>query len=321
MKIAFVGKGGSGKTTISSLFCRFLASKNLPVLAIDADINQHMPAALGMSEYERGNIPPLGLEVNRIKEFLRATNPRISSNGAMIKTTPPGSGSRLMKFQEKNPVYSYFEQSANGVRLMVTGPFSEDDLGTKCYHSKVGAVELLLNHMVDTDGEYVVVDMTAGADSFASGMFTKFDMTFLVVEPTVKALTVYEQYKQYAKEYNVELKVVGNKIESEDDLNFIKEKVGDDLLAVISKSDYVKKMEKGEFLDFIYIEPENIQAFEVMQAVVDSAEKDWDKFYENTVEFHKKNAIAWANAAIGEDLTLQIDPDYVLSKEFVKLFP
>ena len=38
-----------------------------------------------------------------------------------------------------------------------------------CYHSKVGAVELLLNHLVDGPGEYVVVDMTAGADSFASG--------------------------------------------------------------------------------------------------------------------------------------------------------
>ena len=41
MKIAFVGKGGAGKTTVSSLFCLYY-SKNKSVLAIDADINMHM---------------------------------------------------------------------------------------------------------------------------------------------------------------------------------------------------------------------------------------------------------------------------------------
>jgi len=29
-----------------------------------------------------------------------------------------------------------------------------------------------------------VVDRTAGVDSFASGLFTRFDLTILVVEPT-----------------------------------------------------------------------------------------------------------------------------------------
>jgi cellulose biosynthesis protein BcsQ len=44
MKIAFAGKGGSGKTTLSSLFVRHLAAQGLPVVAIDADINQHLAA-------------------------------------------------------------------------------------------------------------------------------------------------------------------------------------------------------------------------------------------------------------------------------------
>ena len=39
MKIAFAGKGGSGKTTLSSLFTRYLAAHGLPVVAVDADIN------------------------------------------------------------------------------------------------------------------------------------------------------------------------------------------------------------------------------------------------------------------------------------------
>ncbi|MGW0901344.1 nucleotide-binding protein, partial [Streptomyces goshikiensis] len=42
MKIAFVGKGGSGKTTLSSLFIRHLAANEAAVVAVDADINQHL---------------------------------------------------------------------------------------------------------------------------------------------------------------------------------------------------------------------------------------------------------------------------------------
>lgn len=40
---------GGGKTTLSSPFIRHLAAEGLPVIAIDADINQHLGIGLGMS--------------------------------------------------------------------------------------------------------------------------------------------------------------------------------------------------------------------------------------------------------------------------------
>jgi CO dehydrogenase maturation factor len=314
MKIAFVGKGGSGKTTLSALFSRYLASHELPILAIDADINQHMAVALGMSEGVASAIPPMGLEINRIKEYLRGDNARIHSNGVMAKTTPPGEGSRLLTLAEKNPIYDHFERQNEGIRIMATGPFNEDDLGLHCYHSKVGAVELFLNHLIDKQGEYIVVDMTAGADSFASGMFTKFDMTFLVAEPTVKGLSVYRQYKEYAKDYGVKLAVIGNKVEGQDDLDFLREQVGDDLLVTFSRSDFVRATEKGKHLPLSKLEPTNAEALDKLRAAVDGCKKDWDKFYRQTVEFHVKNARGWASADAGEDLTLQVDPTFSLDQ-------
>ncbi|CAM5261965.1 hypothetical protein SCYAM73S_03983 [Streptomyces cyaneofuscatus] len=87
--------------------------------------------------------------------------------------------------------------------------------------------------------------MTAGSDSFASGMFTRFDMTFLVAEPTRKGVPVYRQYKEYARDFGVALKVVGNKVQGPDDLDFLRAEVGDDLLIGVGHSDWVRSMEEG----------------------------------------------------------------------------
>ena len=166
MKIAFAGKGGSGKTTLSSLFTRHLAARGLPVVAIDADINQHLAEALGAA----ADPPPMGAYLPQIKEYLRGSNPRITSAAAMVKTTPPGRGSRLLRPGGPDPVHDLAITTPCGARLLATGPFGEEDLGVACYHAKTGAVELYLNHLADGPGEYVVVDCTAGADSFASGL-------------------------------------------------------------------------------------------------------------------------------------------------------
>jgi len=260
--MAFVGKGGSGKTTLAALMARLLARE--PLLAIDADINQHLAAALGARDDEAVLLPALGDHLELIKGYLRGVNPRISSVAAMVKTTPPGRGSRLLAVEEDNPIYRELVREVGGVRLAVTGPFASEDLGVACYHSKVGAVELLLNHMVDGHGEYVIVDMTAGADSFASGLFTRFDATFLVCEPTLRSVGVYRQYVGYARDFGVTVHVVGNKIDDESDVEFLREHVGDDLLTWVGRSPFVKAAERGRVRPLTELEPANIAALELI---------------------------------------------------------
>jgi CO dehydrogenase maturation factor len=321
MKIAFVGKGGSGKTTLSSLFIRHLAATGAPVVAVDADINQHLGVALGLDESEAAALPAMGEHLPLIKDYLRGGNPRITSAETMIKTTPPGAGSRLLRVREDNPVYDAcarpVELDGGAVRLMVTGPFTDADLGVACYHSKTGAVELCLNHLVDGPGEYVVVDMTAGSDSFASGMFTRFDMTFLVAEPTRKGVSVYRQYKEYARDFGVALKVVGNKVQGPDDVDFLRAEAGDDLLVTVGHSDWVRAMEKGRPPRFDLLEDANRQALRTLQAAADATyeQRDWARYTRQMVHFHLKNAQSWGNARTGADLAAQVDPDFVLGDE------
>jgi CO dehydrogenase maturation factor len=220
MKIAFVGKGGAGKTTLAALFSRQLAAQGRTVLALDADINQNLAAALGADRTPAA----LGDHLTEIKEYLRGTNPLITSAAAMVKTTPAGRGSRLLRVTEPNPIWARCVADAGGVRFAGTGAFAEADLGVSCYHAKVGAVELILNHLVDADDEYVVVDMTAGADAFASGLFTRFDLTVLVSEPTRRGIGVYQQYAEHARGHGVALRVLGNKVTDADDAAYLRER-------------------------------------------------------------------------------------------------
>lgn len=311
MKIAFVGKGGSGKTTLTSLFAAYLVHTGRPVLAIDADINQHLAVALGASEEEAAMLPTLGEHLTLIKDYLRGDNPRIAGADAMIKTTPPGRGSRLIQPFDDDPITDACFRDVAGVRLGVTGRFDEDDLGVACYHSKTGAAELLLNHLIDDSGEYVVLDMTAGADAFASGLFTRFDLTFLVCEPTLRSVGVYRQYADYSRDFGVRLAVIGNKITDDEDVEFLREQVGEDLLCWLTGSGHVRAAERGRARPITALEQDNLDALATMLSTVDATPRDWERFHRQAVEFHLRNARSWGNDRTGEDLAAQIDPDFV----------
>ncbi len=321
MKIAFVGKGGSGKTTLSSLFIRHLAAAGRPVIAVDADINQHLGPALGLTDDQAAALPSLGAHLPQIKDYLRGSNPLIGSAEQMIKTTPPGRGSRLLRIVEENPVYATCARPValdeGSVRLLVTGAFAEEDLGVACYHSKVGAVELLLNHLVDDRDEYVVTDMTAGSDSFASGLFTRFDLTFLVAEPTRKGISVYRQYKEYARDFGVALRVIGNKVQGPDDLAFLRREAGDDLLAAFGHSEWVRRLEQGSEPPLRALEPANRAVLELLRAEADAAydRRDPHRYTRQAVQFHLRNAESWGNAKAGIDLATQVDEEFVLGGE------
>ena len=52
MKLAVVGKGGSGKTTTSSVIARTLARNGMPVVALDCDSNPNLGISLGVGDLD-----------------------------------------------------------------------------------------------------------------------------------------------------------------------------------------------------------------------------------------------------------------------------
>ena len=311
MRIAFCGKGGSGKSTVSTMMAKYLASLNKDVLVIDGDINQHLGEALGFSEDEIKAQPKLGMDYTKLNEFVKGENPRIPDVSYISESCPAGRGSGFIYFDQPSPIYDYYQIEKDGIRFMAVGGHDESDIGTTCYHKFTGAFGVFLNHFIDGNDEYLIGDMCAGADPFASsGLASRFDAIFLVVEPTVKSTSVWKQCREYAVMFDTKLFVIGNKVENAEDEAFVREKVGDDLLACIGKSDYVRNFEKGLVQPISKLEDNNIKVLGQILAKTDSLTRDWDKYQEIGLKFHKSAADGWGNAMYGLDMMDFVDPEF-----------
>ena len=311
MKIAFVGKGGSGKTTVSSLFTQYLSGSQA-VLGIDADINMHM-AELFAVEYKDATTISEKEPSEKIRTFLRGTNKLIASNNHFKKSTPPGTGSNLIKIDNPDDWFMarFARHVSSTLDVVIVGTYSEEGIASSCYHNNLAILENVLSHT--TDSGSVVVDMVAGTDAFASTLFAQFDALFFVAEPTTRSLAVYKQYERLARKGGVlnRLFVVGNKVEDDDDTSFIKMVVGERLIASLSRSKHILDVDKGRAnLDTSLLSKADI-------AVLNSVK---DITQENTMAAQDRLPLLWElhKTYVGQgyitdkfgDLTKQIDVSF-----------
>ena len=68
MRIATVGKGGSGKTTLAGTLARMLASRQEKILAIDGDPNPNLALTLGITREDAGRIKFIPHTVMKLEE-------------------------------------------------------------------------------------------------------------------------------------------------------------------------------------------------------------------------------------------------------------
>lgn len=300
MVIGFVGKGGSGKSTLAALCALVWADVGRPALAIDADHNQHLAALFGLPAeltlHERGA---------ELRDYVRGNNPRLIDDMPILKTTPPGRGSRLIA----GPNDAFFAPCARRgtLTLVAAGAVEVEDVGVRCYHGKAGSAELLLNHLVLRGDERAFVDMTAGADALASGLFSRFDLTVFAVEPTRQSLDVCREYRARTAALGLPFLMVGNKIDDEADIAFLRRELNEPFIAV-PRLTALKEMERGGRLDPAAL-PETARG--AIEAILRrTVRRDGKRFTALAHDFHRLNAESWGNAAHGRDLTQQIDPSF-----------
>ncbi len=312
MRIAFIGKGGSGKSTVCALFIQQLLEQGSRVLAIDADINMHLAELIG-AECEDARAISYGDNPREIRQHLIGTNKRIKSAKQFIKTTPPGRGSSLIELDEYDPILKKFAYKiSDKCHFMFVGTYQEEEVGTSCYHTNLAIVENVLSHSATGADEWVVVDMVAGSDMFAGPLYLLFDAIFFVAEPTPESLGVFDQVKKLATAAGTfdRVCIIGNKVQDAGDEAYLKEHASKNLVSVIPFMPEIKQArQRGEL-----VSPKNVPQAAIALADIYIAARehmvDPDMLLKLLQGLHLRHVKQDYVVARHGDLSEQIDPSF-----------
>ena len=301
MRITFFGKGGSGKTTLSTAFVKYLEKENNSVLAVDADINVNLASALDMQKKYLGDI------FDSICRELE-TNP----SKPLIGSSPATTESLFIKNGLDDPFIKKFATfNERGTALLTVGTYSDNKIGFDCYHSKLGSAVFIYNRLLDDENLYVVTDATAGIDSVGTSMFNVSDLNVFVVEPTKKSVDVFKEFRDIVSTHGIETYVIANKIKNENDIEFIKRNIDEKhILEFIYESDDLREFEQGDLDGLNRFIENNAQIFKTIKNRLDHTIKDWDRYYRIQKQIYLDDIGDWYNQYFGEDLTKYIDDNF-----------
>ncbi len=314
MRIAFLGKGGSGKTTCTAGFISYLNQKNRPVIAVDADHNMHLQQALGIA----GQAPHLSDHFAQICTYLAGKREDLAHT-TMIDSTPPSLNSAFIRPSKNDLFIKKYALQKENISFLTVGSYKEEDAGKTCYHGKLGSLSLVLNHLLDGKDDLLVSDATAGIDNLGSSLYFAYDLSIFVIEPTKKSIDVYLHFREVAKKFAIRTAVIVNKAE-EGDLAFVEKFIApQDILGVIARSSAIKQFEQGETEALSVFVAENATLFAKIETYIASIEKDWDKYYADLLEAHQSLAADWYDSYYQQPISQQKDPQFSYQKVLAQL--
>jgi CO dehydrogenase maturation factor len=200
MKIAVSGKGGVGKTTLAALAAAELVRRGIKVTAIDADPNPSLAPCLGIT----ATPTPLLEMSDEIEE-------RVGSG--VIRLNP-----RVDDLVDRIAV------GQDGLQLIVAGGVSRGGAGCACPQNVL--LRQLLEHVVVSLEEAVVIDLEAGLEHLGRRTAHAADALLVVVDPTNASVETAQRIVRLAADIDLRrTALVANRIVDTSDLDFIKERL------------------------------------------------------------------------------------------------
>ena len=228
MKVAITGKGGVGKTTLSSVLARLYAAEGKPVLCADVDPDANLGLALGLSQEEVNSIVPISKMRTLVEE-------RTGANEAN-------------KYFKLNPYVSdipdKYSKDIDGIKLLVMGTVETGGSGCVCPEHVM--LKAILSSLIFRKDDIVIMDMEAGLEHLGRGTASMMDQFIVVIEPGSRSIQTYEKVVQLALDLGItKVSVVANKVRNADDEEFIKKHIPPEaLLGMIHYNEDIIKADR-----------------------------------------------------------------------------
>lgn len=213
MRVAFVGKGGAGKSAIAGTFARTLARQGDPVLAVDSDPLPGLAFSLGLPVDDTPPIP----------------------DDAIVERKEGEDGPRWRLQADLDPtdaVERWSVAAPDGVRFLQFGKIRSD--ARALFRSQV-AFRFLVNALPD-DRWNVVGDLPGGTRQAFTGWSNFARTVLVVVEPTAKSLLSGRRLARMAtldSDTPKRVVAVASKVRQPDDVEMIARGTGLEVIAVV----------------------------------------------------------------------------------------
>ncbi len=204
MKLAIVGKGGVGKTTLAAALAQRLAGRGQAVIAVDADPDGNLALALGVSG-ERMPTP-----IAQMRDLiLDRTGAKDGGAGLMFKLNP-----------DVDDLPDRFSVDVGGVKLLVLGTVELGGKGCMCPEGAV--LKALMQHLLLRLSCAVILDMEAGLEHMGRASARGVDALLAVVEPGMRSVQTAARVQKLAQDIGIQHTfVVLNKIRDQHDRDLL----------------------------------------------------------------------------------------------------
>ncbi len=228
MKIATVGKGGSGKTTITGTLARILADENTKILAVDGDPNPNLALTLGISRDDADQINYIPPSIMEVKE------------------DADGKRKLRMTLTEDDLISTYAAKAPGDIDLIVMGKPADGSAGSGCMCSSHLAVRAVIAEMSGYS-EFTITDMEAGLEHLKRGTARNVDIMLVVTEAYYRSLEAAARTHLLAKELEIpHIYVIANKVKNESDQAAIEEFCDKHEMSIIGTVPAEERFEEAE---------------------------------------------------------------------------